>query len=118
VEDCIFENNYSGLYADDIMLKDTTETIELKNISSTGFHQNSIYGSLVTLDIEDLQLKDNLSNSFEGGGIYCYDCPSVKIKDSQFINIKGAFGGALYFYHNSADPLDPYSVIILIESLY
>jgi hypothetical protein len=92
-------NNYAVDKGDDFYIVNTEEPFEMDEVSIDNPNaKTSMYIEKAELIMNKVTVKNIYSNplSVKGAALACFDCGSIKITRSTFINLRSILGGAIF----------------------
>lgn len=96
-------NNYAEDKGDDLYIVNTEEPLELDEVKIENPNaKTSMYIEKVELIMNKVTVKNIYSNplSVKGAALACFDCNSIRITQSTFINLRSILGGAIFIQEN------------------
>jgi hypothetical protein len=96
-------NNYAEDKGDDLYIVNTEEPFVLDEVNIENPNaKTSMYIEKVELIMNKVVVKNIYSNpqSVKGAALACFDCGSIRITQSSFMNLRSILGGAIFIQEN------------------
>jgi hypothetical protein len=97
------KNNYAEDKGDDLFIVNTEEPFILDEVNIENPNaKTSMYIEKVELIMNKVTVKNIYNNSLsvKGAALACFDCGSIRITKSTFMNLRSILGGAIFIQEN------------------